>query len=738
MRLPFYKKQLALAVGIATFAATSVYAEQADDINQMITLEEIVVTAQKREQNMQDTPISMAAFGAETMKNKGIGDVSDASQYIPNVMAVPTPGGSTGATVSVRGSVSINPAVTWEPTVGMYVDGVFVAKNMGGLFDVAELERIEVLRGPQGTLYGKNTIGGAINVITRKPGEEFGGTARVKVGNYNYSDVFLSVDTGKLGDVASFNVAINKRDRDGLYKNTVNPRPKGVAKRFGEQDVTSGRVAALFDVTDDLELYYTYDISEKDNTPVFGQRTDLPGSKIDKRIEGGALDNAYYDKSTTQGHAFHVTWDIDDMLTFKSITAYRGMKFKDLNDYDGTANPAEQFEVYRNFTTDQYSQEFQLLGSTDIADFVVGLYYLNEDTDAKNNFYLPIGDVLNNYGVDGESVALFGQADWKLTHALTLTTGLRWTRESKEAYMAHNDQTLVPYDPPANTIFGPAFGGVVPKSKAKDSWSSVTPMVALSYLWDGGINTYVKVSQGWKAGGFNGEAGPQGTLTAEQVFQQSYDPEKVTSYEIGMKSRWYDNRLQANIAYFYNDIKDMQISDLSTVPVYSDIKNAGKAVMQGVEMDFAMQIVDGLTATASYSYLDAKYKKYDAGGYGKKDAFFPYAPRHNGTIGFEYKANVGVGDLLTTLDYSVTSGYSVFDNPDNAKLTNVKKYGLLNGRIALANMKVGDKQSLEVGVWGKNLTDEEYRLNGIPAGPGVGLNYYGDPRTFGADVTYKF
>src|SRR5690554_3414301 len=665
MRLPFYKKQLALAVGIASFAVTPVYAEQVDEIAQMIMLEEIVVTAQKREQNMQDTPISMAAFNAESMKNKGINDVSDASQYIPNVMAVATPGGSTGATVSVRGSVSINPAVTWEPTVGMYVDGVFVAKNMGGLFDVAELERIEVLRGPQGTLYGKNTIGGAINVVTRKPGEEFGGTARVKVGNYNYSDVFLSVDTGKFGDVASFNFAINKRDRDGLYKNTVaNPKP-GVAKRFGEQDVTSGRVAALFDVTDDLELYYTYDISEKDNTPAFGQ-FDIKGSKADKRREKGALDNAYYDKSTTQGHAFHVTWDIDDMLTFKSITAYRGMKFKDLNDYDGfdqTSGDAlvngqhpdfapytvGQFEVYRNFETDQYSQEFQLLGSTDIADFVVGLYYLNEDTDAKNTFDVGAPFIVaNQYGVNGESYALFGQADWKLTQALTLTTGLRWTREEKKSYIQHSDGLF-----DAGVVDALTGQG---KINAKDNWSSVTPMVALSYLWDDSINTYVKVSQGWKAGGFNGEA-----LT-KAGFEESYKPEKVTSYEIGMKSRWYDNRLQANIAYFYNDIKDMQVSDLSANAVYSTIRNAGEAVMQGVEMDFAVQIIDGLTANASYSYLDKKYKKYEAGLYNKDTATFPYAPRHNGTIGMEYKVNVGEGDLLATLDYSVTSGYSVFDN----------------------------------------------------------------------------
>src|SRR5690554_2190653 len=159
-------------------------------------------------------------------------------------------------------------------------------------------------------LYGKNTIGGAINLITRKPGEEFGGTLRVKAGNYNYTETFLSVDTGKFGDVASFNIAVNKRDRDGFYKNTtdrtVNP---DAAKRFKELDSTSGRLAALFDITDDLSLYYTYDMNKKDNTPTFGQ-FDRMGAKADKRRSEGALDGSNFDTSETQGHAVNITWDI--------------------------------------------------------------------------------------------------------------------------------------------------------------------------------------------------------------------------------------------------------------------------------------------------------------------------------------------------------------------------------------------------------------------------------------------
>lgn len=727
MRLPFRKKQLALAIGFAT--CTVITPLQAEESEQPIMLEELVVTAQKREQNMQDTPISMAAFNAEAMEKQSISDISDAAQYMPNVMIAESPGGSTGATIGIRGSVTINPAVTWEPTVGIYVDGVFVAKNVGGLFDVAELERMEVLRGPQGTLYGKNTVGGAINLVTRKPGEEFGGTARVKVGNYNYSDVFLSVDTGKFGDVASFNIAVNKRDRDGFYDNEYSA--PGVADKFKELDSTAARFAALFDVTDDLELYYTYDMSEKDNTPSFGQ-FDVLGERV-KRKEKGELDGAKFDTSESQGHALHVTWGMTDELTFKSITAYRDMTFEDANDYDGQAAPyvapQNQFHTNRTFETDQFSQEFQLLGSFGMVNFVVGAYYFNENTDAQNPFIMELFTVDNKYGVDSESVALFGQADWAVTDALTLTAGLRWTQEEKDAYLERQDPTGV-------FPGGPFFGGNIARVEENDKWSNVSPMMVVSYLWNNGINTYFKVSQGWKSGGFNGEAADA------TIFANSYDPEKVTSYELGMKSRWFDNRLQANVALFHDNTKDMQISDY--LGAYSEVRNAGEATVQGVELDFLMQITEGLAANVSYGYLDAEYDSFVVGGVETKDtAKFRYAPKHSATVGFDYVTDVSVGELRGRIDYSFVDSHYLYDNPVNAELTRIKSYGLLNGRISIAEMDAGNGSTVEVGFWGKNLTNEVYRINGIPVADAVGnfvgaVNYYGDPRTFGADITFRF
>ena len=743
MRMPYRKKALTLAVSLAACSMAAVPA-QAEESDQVITLEELVVTAQKREQNIQDTPISMTAFNAEALESQGVSNIADVSQYIPNVQITESPGGSTGATIGIRGSVTINPAVTWEPTVGVYVDGVFVAKNVGGLFEVAELERIEVLRGPQGTLYGKNTVGGAINLVSRKPGEEAGGTVKLSAGNYNYTEAFVSVDSGRIGDMAQFNIAVNKRDRDGFYEN--NSTAALAADEFKVLDSTAARFAALLDLTDDVELYYTYDMSDKENTPSFGQ-FDPNGARI-KRKEVGNLDGTRFDTSESEGHALHLSWDATDNMTVKSITSYREMKFHDYSDYDahavpfvpfvigGTLYAVTQFHAERQFETDQVSQEFQLVGTAGPVDYVVGAYYLNEDTTANNPFHYSGATMQNLYGVKGDSYALFGQADWHIDDAWTLTAGLRWTKETKEAWIQHDDPT-----DPLYTGTG-TYGGSFYVPETEESWDNVSPMMVVSYLWENGINTYFKVSQGWKAGGFNGEA------ASAAVFVNPYDEEKVTSVELGMKSRWLDNRLQANVAIFQDNTKDMQISHF--LGAYSDVRNAGEATVSGLELELLGQVSESVTANLNYGYLDAGYDSFkDAAGVEQKDVQkYRYAPKNTLSLGVEYVKPVAAGELRARLDYSFNDDHYVYDDPANAEATKVEAYGLLNGRVSIADMPVGNGQLLEIGFWGKNLTDEEYRLTGIPVVAvdfGTfdtqvvgGANYYGDPRTFGADLSFKF
>lgn len=732
MRKPL-RTPLALAIGMASSMTYAQEAAQAETAEASSGLEEVVVTAQKREQNLQDTPIAIAAFDAQTLEDQQVKDISDLSSSIPNVQIVPAPGGSTGATIAIRGSSMINPAVTWEPSVGIYVDGVFVAKNMGGLFDVAELERVEVLRGPQGTLYGKNTTGGAVSLVSRKPAEEFGGKVKAGAGNYGYTEYSLSVDSGKLGGVASFNVAYDKRDRDGFYDNTL-PVGEPMIDEFKKLDSEAGRIAALFDVTDALEISYAYDWSERNNTVAFGQfEPGIPSASAPggfkpaktERLDEGSLDGAGEEKSETSGHTLNIAWDISDTLMLKSITGVREMNFFDSNDYDGF--PIVGFHTDRDISSDQVSQEFQLVGQVGDINYVLGAFYFNEDSDAVNPFIVGGAPVDNRYGVDATSYALFGQVDWMVTDLLTLTFGARWTEEEKDSYVSHNGSALV--------MLGEDYS-----AKASDKWNNVSPMMVASYAFTDEITGYAKVSQGWKAGGFNGEA-----LNQVQA-ETPYDEETLTSYEVGMKSRWLDNRLQANVAIFYNDIEDMQVSNY--LGAYSIVENAGEAKVTGFELETMYAITDSLTAFFNYGYLDSSYDEYViVTGTGNvdiaKDAEFPYSPESKYSLGLEHVAELGFAQLRTRIDYSYTDSQFFYAEQPKANLTAAEDFSLLNARIAMTDIAVAGDNTLEFGIWGKNLTDEEYRLNGIPGTDAMGnfvagINYYGDPRTMGADVTFKF
>ncbi|MGI9276819.1 MAG: TonB-dependent receptor [Endozoicomonas sp.] len=701
MHTPTTRKPLALAIALALSTGTAIV--------HAAELEEVIVTAQKREQDLQDTPIAVSAFGAEAIEQQGVKDISDVSQYAPNVEIAPTPGGSTGATIGIRGSVTVNPAVTWEPTVGIYVDGVFVAKNVGGLFDVAELERIEVLRGPQGTLYGKNTIGGAINLITRKPGEEFGGTIRLTGANYNYKEGFVSVDTGKLGDTAAFNVAMSVRKRDGFYKN-INTTP-GVADEFMKLDTTAMRIAGLFDINDQLEAYYTFDKNKKDNTKGFGQ-TETLASEI-KRLDEGNSNGTGKDTSESYGHALTLTYDISDDIALKSITSYRDMAFNDIGDYDGT--PQTIFHAERDFKTKQTSQEFQLIGKANSLDYVLGAFYFSEETEANNPFDFGAGGAVDNkFGVDGTSYALYGQADWYVNDKWTLTGGLRWTQEEKEAYIDRS-----------------AGGATLIDSKVKDKWKNISPTAVATYAINDDASVYLKAAQGWKAGGFNAEASDLAEFTS------GYKEEKVTSYELGLKSRWMDNRLQINAAVFQNNLEDLQLS--SFLGAYSQVSNAGEATIKGIELELLAALTDTVTANLNYGYLSGNYGSFEtATGDHKDTAKFPYTPTNKASAGLQYLTNLDFGQLKARLDYSVVNHSYVYHDKDPAELTKVEGYKLVNARISVSDIRVGQDQTLEFALWGKNLTDEEYRLNGIPALPGTAVNYYGDPRTYGVDATLRF
>jgi len=720
-------------------------------------LEEIIVTAQKREQSLQDAPLAVTAFGAKDVEQRGIYNVQDIGLFVPNVQVAPNPGGATSATFAIRGSTTINPALTWEATVGMYLDGVFIGKNLGGIFDVAELERVEVLRGPQGTLYGKNTIAGAINLITRKPGEDFDAYVEVGAGNFGSQMLRARVDTGASGTVGDglgsvrASIAYSSRERDGFYNNVAldptfgnNPFLGEVSStEFASLDTDALRLDVIADVTDTFSIRYNYNESSADNLPNMGQVTNVDANVYEffgvgflaplqtlylndgnGRADEISNDFAIEEVSETKGHSLTMTWDLGS-AQLTSITARRDLDWRDQLDIDGTN--MDLFHSARYASYEQFSQELQLSGSTEDMNYVAGLYYFTEEGNVFNpiSFFGLFGSPTDNndYGLDNRSFAAYGQADWVLPSMpeLTFTAGLRYTSEDKDQYIIH---------PNASTGGVGAFD-----VSADDSWSNVTGTLIASYAFTEDSTGYAKISQGWKAGGFNGEA-----PTAEAFFD-SFDPEEVIAYELGYKARMADGRVEINAAAFWNDISDMQFSVFleGSGGAASTVDNAGAATIKGLELELAAQITDALKLSANLGTLDAEYDEFIELGADVKDSKdFPYAPETTASIALDWAVGSGPwGRIDTHVDWNYKDDYVVYANRDQNVSGQIASYDVVNARLTWGGISLGESAELQVSAWGKNIFDEEYRENTIPFGLWT-ISYWGAPATYGVDAKITF
>lgn len=731
-------------------------------------LEEVVVTAQKREQSLQDAPIAIAAFDANALEQKGVSNIEDLGTSVPNVKITRSPSNTTAATIAIRGSATINPAITWEPTVGIYLDGVFIGKNIGGLFDIAELERVEMLRGPQGTLYGKNTLGGAVNLITTRPSGEFGGKVRVGFGNYQLKTGYATIDTpalelGAAGQIMA-KVSGSYRTRDGLYENDPDPFGNSLANPPSSDELNNinsqvGRYDILWEVNDRLELRYTWDYSDIDQEAAKQQLTFydpsievIPGATLgmlnpDAAAQMGdyltgandnrrrtSSDQSGYERSKSISQSLFVSYDVGTLgmlgdVTLRYIGNDRKLNWDDLIDIDGT--PLDVFHSVRDIAYEQTSHEFQIIGQTDRTNYVLGLYYFNEEADVYNPIsFLPVagfGTSRNSYGFDNDSIAVFGQIDWRpsaavLQDRLTLTAGLRWTKEEKDTWIDHPDDV--------DASFAPA-----PWSAHEDkTYTNLSPTFVAAWDVNDSVNVYGKLAYGWKSGGFNGEA------PFEAAFVEPYDAEEMQSIEFGMKSRWLDNRLQVNTAVFQNESDDMQMSIfIAGGGASSVVQNAGKATIRGFEVEVIALPIPDLQLSLNYGYLDAKYDEFiDNGVDQRKNKDFPYTPRHSGSLSAEYTFfQSGWGELIGRVDYEYVDEHVPYIEPFQNATSKVNTYQLVNARLTLADIPVGSDQRLSVALWGKNLTDKEYRVNTIPFGAWTS-SFYGDPRTYGVEATFEF
>ena len=709
-----YGRRVSLSAGLLLAAAPAIAQEGG--------LEDIVVTAQKREESLQKTPISAAAFTSTALEARGIANLSDLQAQVPNLQLTPHPNSATTSRIFIRGVGNLDDQITQDPSVAVYMDGVYIGRSQGLANEVAELERIEVLRGPQGSLYGRNATGGAINFITRAPVlGEFEAKQSVSVGNYDLFRTRTRLNI-PLGDTLAVELGYLHARKDGFVAN----RGTGV-KRFGDQRRDAYRAAVRWAPADGLDFRYTYDRSDIGDTPPYVALSPLYPAMAVRPDEGSpAVAGLLRNDVRAEGHNFTANWQINDDLALKSVTGYRKLRnFSNQNYLAGALGPFALFTNQFDDHQKQFSEEIQLVGSAleSQLEYVFGLYYFDESSRSAART-VTAARIATDRAVtaDNRAYAVYGQGTYSpdaLDNRLHLTLGLRWSRDERKATL----QDVVTQANGAATT--------LPAGAGDNRFSNVSPTAILAYDISDRINAYAKLARGYKSGGYNVRA------STTQRFNEGFGPETLTSYELGLKSDLLERRLRFNIAAFYADYKDIQINTQSdaTNPTRTDVLNAGKARIKGVEVDITAKPADALTLTASYGYTDASYQRIEGlNGQNLAQLFvFTNIPRHSLNLGAEYVVpDTPIGTLTAGINYNFQDrAYAASNDPRYI----IPDYGLLDARLTLSELPVG-AADIRLSLWGKNLTDKKYySFHGNSGLPGA---IFGDPRSYGLDLSLAF
>ncbi|HEY1077929.1 MAG TPA: TonB-dependent receptor [Fontimonas sp.] len=720
---------------------------------------DIEVTAQRRVERLQDVPIAVSAFPEAQLEARGIDDLSDLNALAPGLQISKTPSNTTISQVTIRGASQINPAIYWDPAVGVYLDGVYIGKAQGGIFNLVDLNRVEVLRGPQGTLYGRNTLAGAINLVTRAPTGTFGGSASLEVGNYNSFVQKASVDLPRLG-IASISIGARSERRDGWIDTT---RTSSVDE-FNDRHNDGYRIAADFDFSTTLQGAYRYDHSNVNQSNNFTQlyRSDLgiPGMTPSReRQERAAVDAPSFERSEVEGHSFTLSWDVGDGQQLKSITGYRRLDWDDSLDLDGSAVPVAFTQRFTDY--DQISQDLQWLGQTERWNWVAGVYYFGDDGDTDNpqSFFAlnPDGDVYfdSRYGTKTSAVSAYGQIDFRPLDPLTLSVGARYTSEKKEI-----DRAFGLKDDPSGDFFY-----LIPEgTSASKTFDATTPMFSAAWRFNEQLNVYFRYAEGFKSGGFNGEFSqpPTGNESPEEFGElialniaetkTPFKPEKQKSFELGAKASLLNGNLSLNAALFHNQLEDFQASIfLGSGAAATVVRNAGEATIQGFELEAALMIGSSTQLRANYAFLDPEYDEFLDGGVNVADnRAFVHAPDNSFNVAIDSELlSRSWGKLRLVVDYAWTDDFYTYPyqlTPANpavqlAENSQVDAHGLLNLRLGIGEIPLGERSVGEIALWARNALDDDTATNFIDFGPGFGnltVANFEEPRTFGVSGTVRW
>ena len=821
-----YSNRSAIRHGLSAAAlalagmATAVQAQEATTGEDQGGIQDITVTAQRYEQNLQDTPLSIVAVDADQLASQGTDSLGSFDTFIPNVSIGGTAGqGSAIANFAIRG-IGGAPSgfITQESAVGIYVDDILFARPNGALLDLLDVERVEVLRGPQGTLFGRNTAGGAIRYVSKQPKDKFEGSVKALGGSRNRFEI-SGVLNIPVADTMAVRLSAAKKSRDGYIHRIIDDTSVGggdsttlrgqlrwqpadrlevnlTADYIRTSDNGQPTVAVNFS-PNDLYTAALYNVAVPGDPPVSpaaynGMRKLAPASVSVSGYTNAVQDFAFYtnqisgryevygglvpdiNRFKSYGLSGTLAYELTDTITLKSLTGYRDMSQFQAQDWDRTPIPLVQLN--EQIDIEYFTQEFQLSGTAfnDRLKWVAGLFYYWDSANDDRRRFDPsagadsaiLGDfglgTLENKNIVTKSYAAFAQGTYSVTDALSVTLGLRWSKDTKD-YSSLRDgrgQECVAGGAVVAAVGTPAScpAGSVSTARRQGvsgSWSNLSPRIGIDYRWSPEIMTYVSAAKGYKGGGFNDTVQ---TRCYRSPFPDcglaEFQEENLWTYEAGIRTDLFDRRVRFNVTGFLTKYKDQQIQLIDVGPPPLQYTINGDSTVKGIEAEFLAAPVDGLVLRANLGYVDAKYDGNYNGLSGKvaltPDVPFFRSPKWSYSLGASYELNVSdTSTLGFDINYGWKDSQASYPNPTNMVI--LPSYGLLNGRITLTS-----NEKLKVSVFGNNLTNEYYLTGGFdPGGPttkptpgvtgvphdrvfGFTMLDIGRPREFGVEVSYSF
>jgi len=739
------RSTLSLAVAVSLMAATAAHAQDtastsapsADD-REATTLDAVTVTARKREETIQDVPVAVTAFTPELLDKLNIEDLGDLDAQVPNLTIYAARGSSSTVTAYIRGVGQADPLWGVDPGVGIYLDDVYIARPQGALLDVFDVGRVEVLRGPQGTLYGKNTIGGAIKYISRGLPTEPEGFAAITVGSYSQLDVKAAYG-GPIGGEDSGlrgRVAVASLNRDGFGENLVTDQ------EVSDKEINAVRFNLGAYAGDDFDVQFAFDWID-DQSGVRGAQMLAPNPfnallfpqlgafpPLDDRYD---VRNGMPNINDTEmkGASATANWRLSEDWTLKYIIAKRESDTETNIDFDLTTAPITDVKAF--YSDQQVSNELQVnFDGGGRARGVMGLYAFDGDAGGQvlNNFLnLSFGDTQGV--VRTESIAVYADWTFDLTTRLKLDAGLRYTDEDKRATVFNQGYTDATFTQPS--------GVVVADFDKSTSFKNTSPKLSLDFQVTPDIMIYGLATRGFKSGGFNIRA----NAVAVPRSAEPFDDEVVDSFEIGSKMAFLDQTLFLNLAAFHNKYKDIQLSVFTAFDsdgdgvddaFFGDFTNAGEGTVNGAEVEYQWLPTANWLISGNLAWLDAEYDEFITNGVNVADRQkFTNAPEFSGALNVEYRTDLANGgNLSARVGYTYQS--EVYPTTDLSEVIKQEGYGLLNAGVI---WRLNDAWSFSL--QGSNLTDEEYRTTGynIPV-LGILTGFYGAPRQYSLTARYDF